>query len=882
MISQRALVSAVIGLSVVTAANSQAEVPVQRTRFEIPSSNGQSAVLLDLAKRKVTHFREHLFATEEPLIDASGNDVWTGSGFGQVNTRDLLYDAYFGVRVASDQGWLPNVPADLDASGYAPYAASKNGGTGIATLVQTVGSLRLTQYVFSPEALGAAGFVMAIEAENTGVLALNGVQIFSLHNLHLGYGRPGANADIAENGETVSYDNSAGRADFIEQGFAGVVVARAVTPVAHHAAANAATPSNMNPYDLVNGGGTANLPDIFGSAGTADGSISAFQIDLGTLAAGQKKWAAVVFAHDGDPLGAASVQSTLDAYVGASDAEDLVSQEIAKWASFQASLSIPPGLPAGDEALVRQSAVMLRMAQNREESTYLREFLSMDGETRRTRFGATPGGPPAALPSKVFHRGKGAVIASLPPGNWTYAWIRDGAYASVAMAQLGMASEAKDALGFYLGAEAGRFQSWNELSSYAMPPYQISLVRYHGFGVEETDFNDFGPNLEFDGFGLFLWALREYELRTGDTSLADANWSLISSKVADVLVALIDPQSGLIRADSSIWESHWNGRERHWAYTSITAARGLCDAADIADRLGNTALATKYRDSANGLRKAIAEVLTDADGAIAANLEELQAGQGYWDAAVLDAIAMGLFHPQGAIAKATLAGLDEHLWVNAGPGWSRNDDLFDHGGGNDLSPWGSDYDSAEWVITDLRGSIAKRLAGDTSRADRLTNWVRDQALANYLNVAETFDENEGTYKFNTPMVGFGAGAFSLAILQREGISSEPACGAYYDSASGEGGGGTGGGGGGSSAGVGGSGGAATSSTGAESATSTGSGGATNGDTGGDDGDCGCHVVGRSTGGNALFAGSLMLLLSMLRRRARVIRGVPSARERQGS
>jgi hypothetical protein len=54
-----------------------------------------------------------------------------------------------------------------------------------------------------------------------------------------------------------------------------------------------------------------------------------------------------------------------------------------------------------------------------------------------------------------------------------------------------------------------------------MPPYQISLVRYHGFGVEETDFNDFGPNLEFDGFGLFLWALREYEQLTGDTSLAD-------------------------------------------------------------------------------------------------------------------------------------------------------------------------------------------------------------------------------------------------------------------------------------------------------------------------------------------------------------------------
>jgi hypothetical protein len=64
--------------------------------------------------------------------------------------------------------------------------------------------------------------------------------------------------------------------------------------------------------------------------------------------------------------------------------------------------------------------------------------------------------------------------------------------------------------------------------------------------------------------------------------------------------------------------------------------------------------------------------------------EELATGEGYWDAAVLDAIAMGLFDPQGNIAQATLAGLDGHLCVNAGPGWSRNDDRYDHAGGVDL------------------------------------------------------------------------------------------------------------------------------------------------------------------------------------------------------
>ncbi len=85
--------------------------------------------------------------------------------------------------------------------------------------------------------------------------------------------------------------------------------------------------------------------------------------------------------------------------------------------------------------------------------------------------------------------------------------------------------------------------------------------------------------------------------------------------------------------------------------------------------------------------------------------KELGSGAGYFDAAVLDAIAMGLFAPDGRIARAT-----------AGPGWSRNDDRSDHAGKTDLSPWGSEYDSAEWTFTDLRRAIAMRRTAATWRA----------------------------------------------------------------------------------------------------------------------------------------------------------------------
>jgi hypothetical protein len=756
-----------------------AEAAVQRTFQKLPSSNGHGAVLLDLGQKRLTHFREHLYATEEPQLDANGAEVFstgTPSVPLVVSSRDLLYDAYFGLRSGGTQRWLTSEAVDLEASGYAAWASGKVGGTGIATMVQRVGSLEVTQFAFAPQGLPHAGFVLAVRVRNDSIGTASGVSVFSLHNFHLGFGRPGINADIDENGETVLRDGDL----FVERAFAGVIVARPLGAVARRSAWNLASPASENAYSVVNGGGTADLPDWAGptsSAGT--GWATAYQFNLGNIAPGAEAWAGVVFAHHGDPFADATVKRWLADYVGTSDARQLVEAEVARWATFQQALKVPAGVAADEEHLLRHSAVILRMAQVREQEAYMREFLTKDGEPRRTRLRAA-NGTAATLPATLPHKGYGAVLASLPPGEWTYAWIRDGAYAVAAMATLGMRSEARDGLAYYLKAEGGRFQAWDELKPYNMPPYIITLTRYHGFGVEETDFNSFGPNLEFDGFGLFLWALRHYERETGDTTLVTEHWSTVSTRVADALVGLVDPTTGLIRPDSSIWETHWQGRERAWAYTSLTAARGLCDAAALATRVGDTQAAVRYREAGLKLREAIARKLTDNAYALASNTRELGAGRGYSDAAVMDAIAMGLFDPAGKIASATLARLDAQLSTAAGAGWARNDDRTDHAGGPDLSPWGSEYDSAEWVIVDLRGAIAKRMAGDTARADRVLQWVKEQSLKNYLVISETYDEGTGAYKFNAPMAGFGAGAYALALAHRASTAADPACDAYFD------------------------------------------------------------------------------------------------------
>ncbi len=718
---------AVVLLSSLTAAAAPT-----RTFFTLPSSNGYGAVIGDTSQAKITHFRERLPATEEPQLDADAGEIWVGNQQQIINSRDLAYDVYFGLRTGGTQLWLSSVP--VTSSTYE---------SGIVEWTQQTGGVTVTTYVFAPRALPHAGFVMILHVQGAAGAA------FSLHNFHMGYGRPGVMTPDDPNGETLTFTPD-GTRDALERGFAGVVVARPLGTVQHAMGFNAGSPASANAFQIVQDGGTADLQDSTGDQPVADDSVSAFQF----ATPGTDSWVGVAFAHSGDPFGGAEVQGWLDTYVGTQTAQQLLTAEQASWSAFQSGLTLPASLTPDETTVARQSAVMLEMARVQESQTYLREFLTRDGEPRYTRF-------PGTLPATITHKGQGAVLASLPPGEWTWAWVRDSAYSATAMASVGMKTQATGVLQFMLDAEGGRFQNWSELASYAFPPYVISLVRYTGFGVENTDFNDFGPNLELDGFGLTLWAIAQ----VNDQAFIDANWETVAGKIADPLASLIDPVTHLVRADSSIWETHWNGHQRSWTYTNLTAVRGLCDAATIADARSDSRGAG-WRATALALRSTIAHTLTDHTGALASNLEELQSGSGYYDAAVLDAFALGLFDPHGHIAQATLAALNQHLAAHAGPGWSRNDDNSDHAGMTDLSPWGSDYDSAEWVFTDLRGSALK--------ATR--DWTTASAAANLGVIPETYDENTGAWKFNAPMVGFGAGAYLLALQPPLG----PACGAYFD------------------------------------------------------------------------------------------------------
>jgi len=664
---------AVVVASIPAAAQAQA-VPPHRSWGVLAWSNGVASAAYDTVGRKLSSFQEHLYRYRNATTP----------------TRQLAYDAYFGLRVDGQNLWLNARP--LDDAGW-------DGRAGIARVVQHHGALRATQYFFSPFSSTAPLVVAVVELENTGVTALGDAAVFSIANLRLGGGADGTT------GERITWTNGG----FEERGARGLALHRPLPAPTRHAA------SPDNPYLLVNAGG--HLVDTADS-GLRDDAVAGFEWDLSGLAPGEVRRVAVVLAFDsgGDR---AALDATL-AGVGSS-ADGALASARADWATFFAGVKVPSGLTADQRIVYDRQLAVLRMGQVRE-----------------------PG------------RSHGAVVASLPPGLWNIAWVRDQSFATWAMIEAGMEAEAHDALAFLFGGTGTYVCCDRDGGPWVGVPYAISITRYFGDGSEESDANERGPNIEFDGFGLALATLADHVEATDDVALVMAYDDAIFARTADVLVGLVEttgPARGLVRADSSIWETHWyDGGRQHFAFTQATAVVGLRGAARLADRLGRANDAARYRAGADAIATAAVAALVDPRGVVRASLEQTTS---YLDAAAVGFLRWGLVPADGAVARGSLdawkLGLTNPL---TGHGYHRNDD-------------GGPYDEREWIAVDLWIADAARAAGRPDEANALIDWVTALARANYDLLPENLDRVTADYQGEVPMVGFGAGAY-VSSLWRQG------------------------------------------------------------------------------------------------------------------
>lgn len=625
--------------------------------------------------------------------------------------RNLAFDTYFGVRVGTHGTWLAtHQPSEVG------YVDQSN----LIRSVVTVDGVKTESLFYAPFGYEGNALVMLLRVENTSGAAQN-VTAYSIHNFKLG---SAPNPDTPDaNGEAIAFD--AGTQTATETGPGGGTMIYA--PVGGADVSSCAA----DVYTTVAAGG--DLTPTPSCTGTD--KVNAFGKSLGQLAPGAVAWWGVAVLYtDTDPAAARTAWST---FVNGRTADAMYTDALAEWDAWRKPP--PPSLADDETAVWRQAETVLRMGQIREART----------------------------DSPRIHN-HGMMLASLPPGGWHTGWVRDGTYAIVPLARSGHFDEARMALDFYLGADAGKYRSFVNDAD-----YRISTVRYYGDGEEEADYSGSPTrNIEIDGWGLYLWAARQYIDASGDTAWLDSTtahgdvvYDAIKNGVAEPLAANLE-SSGMVVADASIWEVHWGNRQ-HFLYTTAAAARGFCDMATLARRAGRDDDVQRYRDLSARAVEAIKTAYFDTNHVLAGSLEKLAQGANYRDGAAVEVFTWALLGAADPITTATL-GAFSYLQTPAG-GYKRVEGSSDQ------------YDTDEWILIDLRASDAFRRAGDDAKADQLLGWVTGQAGANFDLLPELYNTRTqsgqiGAYSGSIPMVGYGAGAYQMTLLDRAGRYEYTDCG----------------------------------------------------------------------------------------------------------
>jgi GH15 family glucan-1,4-alpha-glucosidase len=407
----------------------------------------------------------------------------------------------------------------------------------------------------------------------------------------------------------------------------------------------------------------------------------------------------------------------VEEYCNLAQSTNLVEQEVAYMRSVIEKAHFPKGISKDEKNLYEQSISILKMGQVSQK--------------------------------EIFPKSRGQILASLPPGNWNIGWLRDACYAVMALSQAGMYAEAKNALSFFLNADAGYYKNfvWKDGVDHGVgSDYKLSVCRYFGIGKEESDFNEFGPNIELDGFGLFLTAFSDYINKSGDKKFFEENEKLITRKIAKPIISFIQ-ENNLIRKESGPWEQHLPGRMQ--AFTSIVSSSGLRDYAELLKSFDKGKY-QKYLKASERLKGGILENLFYEGKFIKGFAEaESPATKDFYDGGTIEAFTQKVISDKDLFLNH-YNEYDRVLRRNKKHGFARLNN----------PDW---YTNSEWAFLDLRFAIALNNFGQKKEAKHLIDWVTTYSKCNFNFIAELYNDNDENYGGAVPMVGYGAGAYILTI-----------------------------------------------------------------------------------------------------------------------
>jgi GH15 family glucan-1,4-alpha-glucosidase len=344
-----------------------------------------------------------------------------------------------------------------------------------------------------------------------------------------------------------------------------------------------------------------------------------------------------------------------------------------------------------------------------------------------------------------------------------------------------MYDEARKAIEFMLKADANKYRDFTWKDGVMYGPgmdYLISLTRYFGNGTEECDdVNNTGPNIEYDDFGLFLTTFVDYVDRSGDWDFYKKWNGVVRSKLADVTVHIM-AGNNLIKADSGPWEHHMVS-PKQYTFTSGTCARGLEMFAQ-AQKKQNLPY-EKYATAAASIKQAIMDNMLVDGKYFKGNANDRNFGESreFWDGGTFEIFANGLIKDK-QLYRTHVDAYNRVLGIKGTrPGYIRLEST-------------DPYENQEWVFINMRAASAHVDFGNRQEAVALINHMTELASLNYNVLPEMISNKEQMAKVSpeshkeeewcncirqesdqyigvVPMVGFGAGAYIIALLNYHGF-----------------------------------------------------------------------------------------------------------------
>jgi GH15 family glucan-1,4-alpha-glucosidase len=306
--------------------------------------------------------------------------------------------------------------------------------------------------------------------------------------------------------------------------------------------------------------------------------------------------------------------------------------------------------------------------------------------------------------------------------------------------------------------------------------YQISVVRYFGDGAEEPFFTQEGStNIEYDNWGEALWVLGEYLRRYDDRTLLQAAtyrgplYESARDFIVKPLMANMEKYGDglIVAADTSIWEERQKDK-KHFAFSTAMAIVGLREFAQVAQRAADEGARKQALDTQALLEKGFAAAFI-RNGKLHGTLEE--GVKNDIDGALIPIINFDVVRdPQ--VIRDTVDRMQ--LLKVASGGYRRVRSTY-----TDPAIFEYWYERQEFLFVDFSLAELYRRLGRKTEAETMLDRIVDKAAADHNIIPEMyvavpcqlFPGKIGDPTGALPMVGYGAGAYVLHLLERGRASS---------------------------------------------------------------------------------------------------------------